>query len=142
MERAKNGDTVKVHYTGSMPDGQVFDTSREREPLQMTIGAGEIVPGFEEAVVDMGVGETKTVDLAPEEAFGQRNEEMVAVVERSQIPENIEVEPGQMLTVRTEDGQTFDVTVTDVSGDAVTVDGNHPLAGQDLRFEIELLEIV
>ncbi len=142
MQQAKSGDTVKVHYTGSLADGQVFDSSKEREPLELTLGSGDIVPGFEDAVVDMAVGETKVVNVSSDQAFGQRNEDLVAVVDRTQIPDDVEVEEGRMLTVRSEDGQLFDVTVAEVSGDAVTMDGNHPLAGQDLTFEITLLEIV
>ncbi|KAF5075883.1 FKBP-type peptidyl-prolyl cis-trans isomerase [Methanoculleus horonobensis] len=142
MAQAKEGDTVKVHYTGKLEDGTVFDTSEERTPIEFTIGSGQIIPGFERAVVGMEPGETKTMRVPPEEAYGPHREEMTITVDRGQFPEEINPEPGQQLQVQQPDGQAAVVVVSDVSESTVTLDANHPLAGQPLTFEIELVDIV
>jgi len=142
MVQAKEGDTVKVHYTGKLDDGTVFDTSDERAPLEFTIGSGQIIHGFEQAVVGMEPGETKTATIPPEEAYGPRRDDMTLTVEREQFPEEIEPEPGQQLQVRQPDGRGAIVTVSEVSGSTVTLDANHPLAGQLLTFDIRLVDIV
>jgi peptidylprolyl isomerase len=142
MRSAKHGDTVKVHYRGQLRDGSVFDASLDGEPLQFTIGKGEIMPGFEEAVVGMNPGESKTADIPAEKAFGPYYEDMVVVVEKSDFPKNVEPEVGQTLPVSRSDGPAIDLTVTEVTDLEVTLDANHPLAGEDLRFEIELIDIV
>jgi peptidylprolyl isomerase len=142
MAQAKTGDTVKVHYTGKLDDGSVFDTSAEREPLQFTIGEGQIIPDFEQAIVGMNPGESKTVQIPSEKAYGPRHEEMVMEVDRNEFPADLEPKVDQRLQVRQQDGQTFAVTVTAVSESKVTLDGNHPLAGKDLTFDIQLTEIV
>lgn len=139
---AKAGDTVKVHYTGTLEDGTVFDTSAEGEPLEFTIGEGMIIPGFEEAVVGMHVEDSKTVDIPAEEAYGPRDEDLVEEVSRDELPEDLEPEVGQQLQSMQEDGSVAMVTVIDVTDTAITIDLNHPLAGEDLTFEIELVEIV
>ena len=139
--QAKDGDTVKVHYTGKLEDGTVFDTSIERDPLQFTIGEGQLIPGFEQAVVGMSPGESKTVEIPADEAYGPYREEMVLVVDRDQLPPDLQPEVGQQLQMRQEDGQIILVTVIDVSESSVTLDANHPLAGQDLTFDIQLVEI-
>ena len=131
MVQAKEGDTVRVQYTGKLEDGTVFDSSDESSPLEFTIGSGQIIPGFEQAIVGMEPGETKTATIRPEEAYGQR-----------QFPEDIEPEPGQHLQVQQPDGRAAIVTVSEVSESAVTLDANHPLAGQPLTFEIRLVDIV
>ncbi len=138
--QAKDGDTVKVHYTGKLEDGTVFDSSIEREPLQFTIGEGQLIPGFEQAVVGMSPGESKTVEIPADEAYPYR-EEMVLVVDRDQLPEDLQPEVGQQLQMRQPDGQTILVKVIDVSELSVTLDANHPLAGKDLTFDIQLVEI-
>lgn len=141
MAEAKNGDTVRIHYTGTLDDGSVFDSSEGEEPLELTLGSGEVIPGFEQAVEGMKPGDKKEVTIPSAEAYGSRNDEWVLVVERENFPEHIEPEPGQQLEL-SQNGQSFVVTVTDVSDDSVTLDANHPLAGKDLRFALELVEIV
>ena len=138
---AKDSDTVKVHYTGTLDDGTVFDTSIEREPLEFTLGEGMLIPGFEEAVKGMQVGQSKTVTIPAEEAYGPYLDDLIIVVEQSQLPEGLDPEVGQVLEVTQEDGRTGVVTVIDVSETTITVDANHPLAGKDLTFEIKLVEI-
>ena len=141
MAQAKNGDTVKVHYTGKLDDGSVFDTSADREPLQFTIGEGQIIPDFEKAIIGMNPGDTKNIQIPSDNAYGPHDEERVMVVDRSEFPEDLKPEVDQRLQVRQSDGQVFAVTVTDVSESKVTLDGNHPLAGKDLTFDIQLTEI-
>lgn len=142
MSSVKEGDTVKVHYTGRLDDGTQFDTSSGREPLELTVGSGNIIPGFEKSVVGMAPGDTKTVTVPSEEAYGDHRDDMVQTVSREQIPPEVEVAPGVQLRASNQNGQPFLLTVVDVSDEAVTVDANHPLAGKDLTFEIELVEIV
>jgi peptidylprolyl isomerase len=142
MAQAKTGDTVKVHYTGKLDDGTIFDTSADREPLQFTIGKGQLIPDFEEAVVGMNPGETKTVQIQSDRAYGEHREEMVLVVDRNEFPKDLEPKVDQRLQVSKSDGQEFAVTVTAVSESSVTLDANHPLAGKDLTFDIQLTEIV
>lgn len=141
MAQAKQGDTVKVHYTGKLEDGRVFDTSSGREPLSFTIGEGTVIEGFESGIVGMGVGDKKTLNISPDSAYGNRNDELIAVVEKENIPEDIDVSVGQQLQVRQPNGQTINVSVTDVSEENVTLDANHPLAGRDLVFDVEIVEI-
>ena len=138
---AKDGDTVNVHYTGKLEDGTVFDSSVEREPLEFTLGAGTIVPAFEEAVRGMQAGQSKTVTIPSQEAYGPRRDEMVLVVERTELPPELKPDVGQQLQMQQSDGRAVSVLVTDVSETTITIDANHPLAGKDLTFEIELLEI-
>ena len=142
MARAKKGDRVKVHYTGTLDDGSVFDSSKERDPLRFTIGEGQVIPGFEDAVIGMNPDETKTVKVAAENAYGPHLEEMVVALERDQFPEDLQPEVGQQLKVRRADDRNLIVRVTDVTETHVTLDANHPLAGEDLIFEIELVEIL
>ncbi len=142
MAQAKEGDTVRVHYTGKLGDGTVFDTSDESEPLEFTIGKGQIIPGFEQAVVGMKPGETKTTTIPPEEAYGSRREDMTLTVDRGQFPEEIKPEPGQQLQIQQPDGRAAIVVVSGVSESTVTLDANHPLAGQPLTFEIRLVDVV
>ena len=138
--QAKDGDTVQVHYTLKLEDGTVFETSIGGDPLQFTIGEGQLIPGFEQAVVGMSPGESKTVEIPADEAYPYR-EELVLVVDRDQLPEDLQPEVGQQLQIRQPDGQTILVKVIDVSESSVTLDANLPLAGKDLTFDIELVEI-
>ncbi len=142
MAKAKEGDKVKVHYSGFLEDGTIFDSSLEREPLEFTIGQGMLIPGFENAVVGMDEGETKTVQISAEEAYGPRRDELVITINREQVPPDIDPVVGQELQVKTPNGMVADVVVTDVNEETITLDANHPLAGKDLIFEIKLLEIV
>ncbi len=141
MAQAKKGDTVKVNYTGRLPDGTVFDTSEGGEPMEFTLGEGRLIQGFEDAVEGMEPGETQTVDISPDRAYGMRHNDLVIVVDRNQLPPGVEPTPGDMLELRSPDGDVALATVTDVSGKSITLDANHPLAGHDLTFDIELLEI-
>jgi len=141
MAQAKTGDTVKVHYTGKMDDGTVFDTSAEREPLQFKIGEGQLIADFEQAVVGMNPGESKTVQIPSDRAYGPHHAEMVLAVDRSEFPSDMDPKVDQRLQVQQQDGHSFAVTVTDVSETKVTLDANHPLAGKDLTFDIQLTEI-
>lgn len=141
MTQAKQGDTVQIHYTGKLPDGTVFDSSVNREPLSFALGSGQVIPGFETAVVGMNPGDTKTATIASDEAYGPRRDEMVLVVEREKIPEEIPLGVGQQLQLQGPQGQALPVVVTEVSDGEVTLDANHPLAGQDLTFDIELVAI-
>lgn len=141
MNQAKKGDTVKVHYTGKLEDGTVFDSSIEKEPLTFTLGEGNMIKGFESAVLGMQVGDSKTAVIVSDEAYGQRNEEMVVEVPANNVPENISPEVGQQLAIQQPDGRTIPVTVTQVDEEKVTLDANHPLAGKDLVFDIQLVDI-
>lgn len=139
---AQVGDTVKVHYTGTLDDGSVFDTSIGRDPLQFTLGEGQMIPGFEQGVLGMQLGETKTVKITADQAYGQYYEDMVWEIGRDQLPAGIEPEVGQQLQASEPNGQIIIVTIIEVSESNVTVDANHPLAGKDLTFEIQLVEII
>jgi len=138
VPEAKSGDTVKVHYTGKLEDGTVFDTSADREPLEFTIGQGQVIPGFEKAVVGMNTGDTKTEEIPPEDAYGPHLEELILEVDIDQIPENLDPQVGQKLQMRQDDGRMAIVEVTNVSESGMTLDANHPLAGKGLTFDIQL----
>lgn len=141
MAQAKTGDTVKVHYTGKLDDGTVFDSSVDREPLQFTIGQGQLIPDFEQAVIGMNPDESKTVQIPADKAYGPHREDMVIKVERSNLPADLDPKVDQKLQMRHPDGQATVVTVTEVNDADITLDGNHPLAGKDLTFDIRLTEI-
>ncbi|MHC4608603.1 MAG: FKBP-type peptidyl-prolyl cis-trans isomerase [Planctomycetota bacterium] len=142
MANAKQGDKVKVHYTGKLDDGNIFDTSKDRESIEFTLGEGKIIPGFEKAVEGMAPGDTKTEKIPADNAYGQRKDELVFQVQRTEIPQNVDIKPGMVLEMKRQDGMTLPVTVKRVTEADVTLDANHPLAGQDLTFEIELVEFV
>ena len=137
---AKNGDTVSAHYVGTLPDGTEFDSSREREPLEFVLGKGMLIPGFEQAVIGRKAGETVEVTIPPAEAYGERNDDMVLVVPRSEVPDNIEPEVGMMVQLASETGE-MDVMIARVTDEEVELDANHPLAGQSLHFSIEIMKI-
>ncbi len=141
--KAKNGDTVKVLYTGTFDDGEVFDSSESHggEPLEFTIGTGQVIPGFDQAVIGMSPGESKTVRIPADEAYGPHREELVVVMSWSQFPEGFQIEVGEQISLQTQDGQPISAIVVDVSEEGVTVDANSPMAGKDLTFEIELVEV-
>jgi peptidylprolyl isomerase len=141
MAPAKLNDTVKVHYTGKLNDGTIFDSSIEREPLEFKLGEGRVIPGFEEAVTGMSQGEAKTVTIPAEEAYGPYRDDLIMSVDPGQFPSHIEPHIGQQLQVQQQGGQTMIVKVTEVAADHVKLDANHPLAGQDLTFDIQLMEI-
>ena len=136
-----NGDTVKVHYTGRLTDGTVFDTSIGSDPLEFTLGQGQTIPGFEQAVIGMQVGETKTVTIPADQAYGPHREDMILEVSKDELPEDLDPEVGMQLQMNQGDGGITIVTITEVSETTIRIDANHPLAGQDLTFNIELVDI-
>ncbi|GAB3544418.1 FKBP-type peptidyl-prolyl cis-trans isomerase [Spirosoma fluminis] len=142
MAQAKSGDTVQVHYTGTLTDGTVFDSSAGRTPLEFTVGSGQVIKGFDEGVEGMNPGEKKTINIPVDDAYGPANEEMVFTLNRSEIPDDIPLEMGMTLNMH-EDGnpRPIPVIVRDLSDTSVTLDANHPLAGQDLIFEVELVGV-
>lgn len=142
MAQAKTGDTVRVHYTGTFDDGTIFDTSVEREPLEFTVGGGMVIAGFDAAVTGMEPGQKKTVNIPAEQAYGPRSEELVAEIGRDRLPPDLEIEIGQQLQVGLADGEQAVVLIVDASETTVTLDANHPMAGFDLNFELEMIEIV
>lgn len=143
MSQVKKDNTVKVHYTGKLDDGEIFDSTVERgEPIKFTIGQGQIIPGFEEGVINMKVNEKKTINIPKEEAYGEIRKELVQEVPKSQLPENVKPEIGMGLTSQTQDGQKINLVVKDVKEDTIVVDGNHPLAGKNLIFDLEVVEIM
>ena len=141
MTQVKTGDTVRIHYRGTLQDGTQFDSSEGRDPLQFEVGSGQIIPGLDKALPGMAVGDKKSVDVPAAEAYGPRNPEARHAVPRAQIPDNIPLEVGTALQMRSPDGRAIAVTVAEVTDETVTLDANHPLAGHDLTFDIELVAI-
>lgn len=141
MSTPQPGQTVKVHYTGTLEDGTQFDSSAGRDPLEFTLGEGQVIPGFEQALAEMAVGDTKTVQIPADQAYGEHQPELVQEVDRAQIPDEIELAVGVQLQAQGPDGQVFRLVVTELAEASVTLDGNHPLAGKALTFELELVEI-
>ena len=142
MPQVKTGDTVKVHYTGSLGNGRIFDSSTDREPLEFTVGAHQVVPGFEQAVLGMSPGESKTSLIPADQAYGQRDNRLIMRVSKSQLPPDMAVKLNDRLQMRGGDGRVMNVTVAEITDDGLVLDGNHFLAGQDLTFDLELVEIV
>jgi len=142
MSLAKQGDTVKIHYMGKLEDGTVFDSSQERHPLQFTIGKGQVIAGFEQAIVGMSIGESKTTRIPVELGYGPRRDDMVVTVDRSQFPADLNVKVGQRLEVTQTNDQVVLVTVTQATDSTLTLDSNHPLAGKVLTFDLQLIGIL
>ncbi len=141
MSSAKSGDKVKVNYVGKLTDGTVFDSSEGRAPLEFTLGEGMVIKGFENAVADMSEGQSKDVTIPAEEAYGERREDLIVPVAREQFPDNLELKIGGTLQVKLQDGRTAQAGIAEIKEDQVTLDMNHPLAGKDLNFTIELAEV-
>ena len=141
MSQVTGNETVKLHYTGKLGDGQIFDSSLEREPLEVKLGEGRLIPGFEKGLVDMKVKEKKTITIPKEEAYGEVQKELFQKVPNENLPPEIKPEVGMGLMSKNADGSERQLRVADVKDDFIIVDANHPLAGQDLIFELELLEI-
>ncbi len=137
----ENGQKVKIHYTGTLDDGKQFDSSIGRDPLEFEMGAGMVIPGFENGVSDMAVGEKKTIHITAGEAYGEKRDEMMMEFERSQLPEGLEPEVGMGLQMQDPQGQPVPVQITAVGEETIMIDANHPLAGQNLNFELELVGI-
>ena len=142
MREAQQGDTVRIHYTGKLDDGTVFDSSEGREPLEFTIGQEQVIPGFEKGVLGMKPADTRSITIEPDEAYGPYQDDMVFEVDRDRLPGDMEPQIGMELRVRTPDDVMIPVVIVDVTDDKVTIDANHPLAGRALTFDIELVEIV
>ena len=142
MSNAKSGDTVKIHYTGKLDDGAEFDTSAGSDPLEFVLGDGQVIPGFDKAVEGMAIGESKNVRIQPDDAYGPRHDQLIQDVPRDQLPDDMTPAVGMELQAQNETGEVMRFAVTAVDDDSITVDGNHPLAGKALAFDIELVEIV
>jgi peptidylprolyl isomerase len=142
MKQAQSGDTVRIHYSGSLSDGTQFDSSEGSEPLEFAVGSGAVITGFEKAVEGMAAGEKKSVTIEPDEAYGPRHDQLVQDVPKSALPDDVAPAVGMQLQGKSADGQVMNLTVTDVADESITVDANHPLAGEPLTFDIELVEIV
>lgn len=141
MSQAKANDKVSVHYTGKLDDGTVFDSSHDRGPLHFTIGAGQVISGFENGVIGMAEGDTRTVSIKPDDAYGEIREDLIIEINKTDIPQNINIKVGQQLQINRPEGRAIPVLVSDVSDDTITLDANHPLAGKTLTFDIEMVKI-
>jgi peptidylprolyl isomerase len=142
MQQVKAGDVVKVHYTGKLTNGEQFDSSTGREPLEFTVGAGQMIKGFDAAMPGMKVGEKKTINILPEDAYGVKDEQAIIEFPKENIPKDMKPEVGMQLQLRNESGQPFPVTIAEIKDDVIVLDANHRLAGKELVFDIELIEIV
>ena len=138
---AKNGNQVKVHYHGRLQDGTTFDSSEGRSPLEFEVGAGQVIKGFDDGVVGMKEGDKKTIHIPVEEAYGEKSDDMIIEFPKEQFPPDMKPEVGMQLNLRGQDGRNFPVVISDVKDDVVVLDGNHPLAGKDLIFDIEMVEV-
>lgn len=141
MTQVKAGDTVRIHYTGTLSDGTVFDSSQGREPLEFTVGSGQIIPGLDSAMEGMSVGDQKTVEIPSDQAYGAHDPNGRQEIPRGEIPDHIPLDIGTQLQMQLPDGRAMPVTVAEVSDDSVVLDANHPLAGKDLTFDVEMVEI-
>jgi peptidylprolyl isomerase len=141
MKQVKEGDVVKVHYTGKLVNGEQFDSSTDKDPLEFTVGAGQMIKGFDDAMPGMSLGEKKTINIAPEDGYGQRSEEAIIEFPKENVPADMVLEPGMPLTLSNQAGQPVPVIVVEVKDDIIVLDANHFLAGQELIFDIELVEI-
>ncbi len=141
MNQVKENNTVKVNYTGKLSDGQIFDTSEGREPLEFTLGQGQLIPGFEKGVIDMKLNEKKTITIAKEEAYGDVNPELIQEVSKADLPQDMTPEVGMGLVSKTPDGRETNLLVVEVKDETIVLDANHPLAGKDLVFDLEVVDI-
>lgn len=142
MQQVKNGDTIKVHYHGKLTDGSTFDSSEGREPLEFEVGSGMVIPGFDDGVTGMAIGEKKTINIPADEAYGQKEDERIMEFPLDRFPPDMEPEIGMQLNMSNGQGENIPVVITEVNDDSVTLDANHPLAGEELIFDLELVEIV
>lgn len=141
MQEVQLNNVVKVHYTGKLENGNVFDSSANKDPLQFKVGEGRLIPGFENAVLGMKLNESRTIKIPSEQAYGERHPDLIQDVKKQQLPENLNPEVGMELVSKTQDGREQIVKVIDVKDQAITIDANHPLAGKNLIFDIEIVDI-
>ena len=141
MSQVKENNTVKVHYTGKLADGQVFDTSEGKEPIEFVLGQGRLIPGFEKGLIDMKLNEKKTINIAKEEAYGEVNDQLIQEVDKANLPQDMEPKVGMGLVSKSPEGQEMNLMIIEVKDESVVIDGNHPLAGRDLIFDLEVVEI-
>jgi FKBP-type peptidyl-prolyl cis-trans isomerase 2 len=141
MSQVKENNTVKVNYTGKLSDGQVFDSSEGKEPIEFTLGQGQLIPGFEKGLIDMELNEKKTITVGKEEAYGDVNKDLIQEVKKTELPQDMTPEVGMGLVSKSPDGQEMNLMVIEVKDESIVIDGNHPLAGKDLVFDLEVLEI-
>jgi FKBP-type peptidyl-prolyl cis-trans isomerase SlpA len=141
MIQVKENNTVKVNYTGKLADGQVFDSSEGKEPIEFTLGQGQLIPGFEKGLIDMKLNEKKTITIAKEEAYGEVNNDLIQEVKKTELPQDMTPEVGMGLVSKSPDGQEMNLMVVEVREESIVIDGNHPLAGKELIFDLEVLEI-
>ncbi|MGK0255362.1 MAG: FKBP-type peptidyl-prolyl cis-trans isomerase 2 [Mariniflexile sp.] len=141
MSQVKENNTVKVHYVGKLSDGQVFDTSEGKEPLEFTLGQGKLIAGFEKGLIDMKINEKKTITISKEEAYGESREDLIQEVDKSQLPEDITPEVGMGLVSKSADGNEMNLLIVEVKETTIVIDGNHPLAGKELTFDLEVVDI-
>lgn len=141
MNQVKENNTVKVHYTGKFPNGEVFDSSEGREPLEFTLGEGMMIPGFEKGLIDMKLNEKKTINLKKEDAFGEAREDLIHEVPKSQLPEDMDVKTGMPLVSKSPEGHEINMIVKEVKDESIIVDANHPLAGKEVVFDLEVVDI-
>ena len=141
MIQVTENSTVKVNYTGKLADGQVFDSSEGKEPIEFTLGQGQLIPGFEKGLIDMKLNEKKTISMPKEDAYGEINEALIQEVKKSELPQEMEPKVGMGLVSKSPDGQEINLMVVEVKEETIVIDGNHPLAGRDLIFDLEVVEI-
>ncbi len=141
MQIVKKGDTIKIHYHGTLSDGSIFDSSKQREPLEFEVGSGMVIPGFDDGVMNMKVGDIKTINIPFDEAYGPVQEQMIIDFPRNQFPEDMQPEAGMQLQMSDKSGQNFPVVVVSATDEIIKLNANHPLAGKDLTFKLELIEI-
>lgn len=142
MNQVTVNSTVKVHYTGKLADGEVFDTSDGKEPIEFTLGQGQLIPGFEKGLIDMKLNEKKTINMTKDEAYGEVNETLIQEVKKTDLPQDMEPKVGMGLVSKSPDGQEINLMVVEVKEETIVIDGNHPLAGRDLIFDLEVVEII
>ena len=142
MEQVKNGDVVRVHYTGKLTNGDQFDSSAGKEPLEFKVGAGTMIKGFDAAMPGMTIGEKKTINISPEDGYGEKSEDAIIEFPRENVPKDMKLEPGMSLTLSNQEGHPVPVVVVEIKDNVIVLDANHFLAGQELVFDIELVEIV
>jgi FKBP-type peptidyl-prolyl cis-trans isomerase SlpA len=141
MNQVTVNSTVKVHYTGKLADGEVFDTSDGKEPIEFTLGQGQLIPGFEKGLIDMKLNEKKTINMTKDEAYGEVNETLIQEVKKTDLPQDMEPKVGMGLVSKSPEGQEINLMVVEVKEETIVIDGNHPLAGRDLVFDLEVVEI-